>query len=230
MISSASLVCSRKIPYLYSSPLHKTRNSERYLLTNLLAASTMSSAELSARLRYLNDAAHLQATAAPSTSRHLRSRCNALMAENELSLAETHRREACGACGTLTILGLRATMRSETQPARRRRARPGSPATQQTKSLLYECNTCSRKTRFPLSNPLPATRHKTTSVNSRSILTSQPLTKLVSGSSVSETRSSSKKRTKARKRGGLKALLAAKNSVHRVSGFGLDLMDFMKKP
>jgi hypothetical protein len=42
-------------------------------------------------------------------------------------------------------------------------------------------------------------------------------------------KSNSKKRAKARKRGGLEALLAAKETSREVSGFGLDLMDFMKK-
>jgi hypothetical protein len=59
--------------------------------------------------------------------------------------------------------------------------------------------------------------------------TSQALTKPSPGSSVSEAKSSSKKRAKARKQDGLKALLAAKKSGPEASGFGLDLMDFMKK-
>jgi hypothetical protein len=59
--------------------------------------------------------------------------------------------------------------------------------------------------------------------------TSQALTKPSPGSSVSEAKSSRKKRAKARKQDGLKALLDAKKSGPEASGFGLDLMDFMKK-
>jgi hypothetical protein len=59
--------------------------------------------------------------------------------------------------------------------------------------------------------------------------TSQPLTKPNPGSSIPEAKSNSKKRAKVRKRGGLEALLTAKKAGPEVSGFGFDLMDFMKK-
>lgn len=187
----------------------------------------MSSPELWARLRYLNDSAHLLATVAPSTSRHLRSRCDALISEKELASSDAHRRNACGACGTIMILGWEGTMQTEPRPSRRRTAQPDGQAVKQTKALVYKCKTCYRKTRFPLSDPPEATRHKVTSSNSRVMSTSELLTK---PSPVSlAAKSNSKKRAKARKRGGLEALLAAKETSREVSGFGLDLMDFMKK-
>jgi RNase P subunit RPR2 len=187
----------------------------------------MSSPELWARLRYLNDSAHLLATVAPSTSRHLRTRCDALISEKELASSDAHRRNTCGACGTIMILGWEGTMQTEPQPSRRRTARPDGQAVKQTKVLVYECKICYRKTRFPLSHPPQATRHKATSSNSRAMSTSELLTK---PSPVSlPAKSNSKKRAKARKRGGLDALLAVKGTSGQVSGFGLDLMDFMKK-
>ncbi|PMD54549.1 uncharacterized protein K444DRAFT_597481 [Hyaloscypha bicolor E] len=164
----------------------------------------MSSPELSARLRYLNDSAHLLANTAPSTSRQLRSRCDVLMSENDLGPSDAHRQDACGACGTIMVLGWAGTMKTGPQPSRRRKPRPDGQAIKQTKALIYECKTCHRKTRFPLSEPPPATRYKKASSNS-------------------------KKRAKARKRGGLEALLTAKKAGPEASGFGLDLMDFMKK-
>jgi RNase P subunit RPR2 len=189
----------------------------------------MSSPELSARLRYLNDSAHLLATTASSTSRHLRSQCNALMSENELAPSDAYRRDACGACGTIVILGWDGTLQTEPQPSRRRKARTDGRALRQTKALIYKCQTCGRKTRFPLSNPIQATRHKPKSSNSSPMATSLPLTKPTPGFSVPEAKSDRKKRAKARKRGSLEALLAAKKAGPEVSGFGLDLMDFMNK-
>ncbi|KAE9380341.1 hypothetical protein N431DRAFT_324423 [Stipitochalara longipes BDJ] len=164
----------------------------------------MSSSELPARLRFLNDSAHLLATAAPSTSRHLRSRCNALMSENELALSDAQKQDACGACGTIVIQGWEGTMHTESQPSQRKKARLNGQAAKQTKTLTYQCKTCGRTTRFLLGTPSSATRRKPISSNS-------------------------KKRAKARKRGSLEALLAAKKAGPKVSGFGLDLMDFMKK-
>lgn len=189
----------------------------------------MSSPELSARLRYLNDSAHLLATAAPSTSRHLRSRYDTLMAENELAPLNAHRRDACGACGTIMMLGWQATMQTEAQSSRWRTARHGGPAVKQTKTIIYECKTCHRKTRFLLGNPPLATRQRSISSNVTSMSTSQRLNKRIPSSSGPEAMSNSKKRAKTRKRGGLRALLAAKKAGPEAAGFGLDLMDFMNK-
>ncbi|PMD35334.1 hypothetical protein L207DRAFT_436121 [Hyaloscypha variabilis F] len=166
----------------------------------------MSSLELSARLRFLNDSAHLLVTAAPSTSRHLRSRCNALMSENELAPSETNKRDACGGCGTIAILGWEGTMHTESQSSQQKKIRLNGQPAKQTKTMVYQCKTCGRKTRLPLGTPSSATRRKPISSEPRF-----------------------KKRAKARKRGGLEALLAARKPDSAASGFGLDLMDFMKK-
>lgn len=187
----------------------------------------MSSPEVRARLRYLNDSAHLLATIAPSTSRHLQSRCDALISEKELDSSDAHRQNACAACGTIMILGWEGTMQTKPRPSRRRKAQHDGQAVKHTKALIYECKTCYQKTRFPFSGPPQVTRDKATSYDSRALSTSELLIK---PSPVSlATKSSGKKRAKARKRGGLEALLAAKGTNREVSGFGLDLMDFMKK-
>jgi RNase P subunit RPR2 len=190
----------------------------------------MESAALSTRLRYLNDSAHLLATTAPATSRHLVSRCSALIFEHELDLSEAQRRKACRACGTIMILGWEGTLQTEARPSSRRRKTPRDDQDmKQTKALVYKCETCGRKTRFPLCAPPQNSKQKPGLSDSRSMSTSQALTKPSPGSSVSEAKSSRKKRAKARKQDGLKALLDAKKSGPEASGFGLDLMDFMKK-
>jgi RNase P subunit RPR2 len=213
----------------YLTPFSQNAHPFRTPLTTGLDGSNMLSPELSARLRYLNDSAHLLANTAPSTSRQLRSRCDVLMSENDLAPSDAHRQDACGACGTIMVLGWVGTMKTGPQPSRRRKPRPDGQAIKQTKALIYECKTCHRKTRFPLSEPPPATRYKNPSSTSRLLSTSQSLTKPMPSSLVPEARSNSKKRAKARKRGGLEALLTAKKAGPEASGFGLDLMDFMKK-
>jgi RNase P subunit RPR2 len=201
----------------------------RKLLTTVLNALHMSSPELSARLRYLNDSAHILATIAPSTSRQLRSQCNALMSENDVARSDAYRRDACGACGAIMLLGWEGTINTEQHSSRRRNAQVDGQALKQTKTLIYGCKTCHRKTHFSLSKPSPATRNKRTSLTSKLLSASQSLTEPISGSLVPVERSNSKKRAKARKRGGLEALLAAQKQSPGTSGFELDLMDFMKK-
>jgi len=188
----------------------------------------MSSSELSARLRFLNDSAHLLAATAPSTSRHLRSKCNTLISEHELVLSNTQKGSACGACGTIAIMGWEGTMHTELPPSRRKNARLNGQAAKQTKILVYQCKTCGSKTRSPLGTPPSAIRRKSTTSDSRSLAPSHSLNKATSSSSVPEVKSNSKKRAKARK-GGLEALLAAKKAGPEAPGFGLDLMDFMTK-
>jgi RNase P subunit RPR2 len=197
--------------------------------TNELEFTRMSSPELSARLRFLNDSAHLLVTAAPSTSRHLRSRCDALMSENELAPSETYKRDACGACGTIAILGWEGAIHTESQSSQQKKIRLNGQPAKQTKTMIYQCKTCGRKTRLPLGTPSSATRRKPISSEPRLLPTSHSLTTSTPSSSVSEIKSNSKKRAKARKRGGLEALLAARKPDSAASGFGLDLMDFMKK-
>ncbi len=189
----------------------------------------MTSAELSARLCYLNDSAHLLATTAPATSRHLISRRNTMMFENELDPSEAQRRNACAACGTIIILGWEGTMQTNTQSPQRKKVQPHHQRVKQTRALIYNCETCGRKTRFPLNNTSQANRHRSTSLNSKSMSTSQSLAKPSSVSSVPDGKPTVRKRTKARKRGGLEALLAAKKPGSENSGFGLDLMDFIKQ-
>jgi RNase P subunit RPR2 len=189
----------------------------------------MASAELSARLRYLNDSAHLLAITAPATSRRLIARCYALMFENKLDPSEAQRQNACGACGTIMALGWDGTMQTESQPSRRSKDIRDGQGHQHSKALICKCETCGRKTRLPLNTRPQANRRKSASSNLRSMSTSQSLTKPNSGSQVLEVKTRGKKRARARKRGGLEAILAGKKVNPETSGFGLDLMDFMKK-
>lgn len=219
-LSPASLQIS---PHIFLTSSTPQTSRQHWTGTSDAGASylMMASEGLSARLKYLNKSANLLAIAAPSTSCHLMSRRNSLIAENDLPLSEAQKRSACRACGTIMVLGWEGTMGEKTR-SRRTKKTPQSGQDIKKAVLSYKCDTCGRQTRFESGPKPPAYRRKSASskLNSTSVTTAT--------TSV-EVKTNAKKRSKARKRGGLEALLAAKKTEPETSGFGLDLMDFMKK-
>lgn len=190
--------------------------------------------ELSARLRHLDKSAHLLTTSAPETSRYLMSQHYSLMSDSDLDLTESQKRKTCGACGTIIILGWEGKLEVDSQQPRRGKGRPKREAPAPSKAIVYTCDTCSRKTRFPLASTSRPARYKVASSNLKVLPAGKPsATPQMDSTSVTKTPSSSsnsKKRAKSRKNGGLEAILAKqKASQSASSGFGLDLMDFMKK-
>lgn len=187
----------------------------------------MASPELSARLRYLNDSAHLLATVAPETSRHLMLRHNSLLGDSNLETSEAQEGKACGACGTIIIIGWNGTL--QTQRARNRNTRHGE-ASKTGRIMLYKCDSCGRTTRHHVAVAPQNTRTKS--------ITSKPVPSLApafsdtpaKSATIQTSTSSSKKRAKSRKQGSLQAMLAKQKESQALpgSGFGLDLMDFMK--
>jgi len=183
----------------------------------------MNSPEQSARLRYLNDAAHLLMTMAPTTSKYLMSRCNSLIFDSGLERSESQRRQTCGACGTIMVTSWEATVQVQSQRSRRNSSKTQKVAPNPTKEVVYNCDSCGKKTHFKLP-PAAAKRkavvrggQKTAALQQGKLQPSQIVT----------ASSSSKKRAKARK-GGLEALLASKKATGaQQPSFSLDLMDFM---
>lgn len=210
-----------------------TRPGESDVLVTGSTWTDMAAPELSARLRYLNDSAHLLVATAPSTSRYMMSSCNALMFDRNIDQSETQRRKICGACGTIMILGWEGTVQLESQKQRRKENDKKKDAPNARKAIVYKCEACSRKTRFPIPPPVPRNkiRAQRQMPSSGTGATNLPQAKASSTTSTPlSTNASSKKRAKARKQGGLGAILAQrKASEPSRSGFGLDLMDFMKK-
>ncbi|EPE25703.1 hypothetical protein GLAREA_01615 [Glarea lozoyensis ATCC 20868] len=191
----------------------------------------MASSEVSARLNFLNESARVLAITAPAVSRQVMSTYNALLSCSNLEPTESHRRETCGACGTIMILGLEATMEAQKESRRKLNGRRDAP---QSKCITFACKCCKKKTRHPIPTSLPRHKPRKTSAHdpeSANIPPSSANPKLSSNIVATESPStSSKKRAKNRKQGGLQALLAKqKASQGTSSGFGLDLLDFMKK-
>ena len=214
-----------------------TRCQETNVALTEAHSTKMASPELSARLRYLNGSAHLLVANAPATSRYLMSSCNALMFQHSIEPSESQRRKICGACGTIMILGSEGSLRVESERHKRKRSGQNTPLpgskSGANKAMVYKCGSCGRVTRFPLPKTTPRSRLRSqplglsTGANitsaSQTEASSTPITPL-------STNASSKKRAKARKQSGLEAILAKKKaSEANGSGFGLNLMDFMKK-
>ncbi|KAH8684402.1 hypothetical protein BGZ60DRAFT_523623 [Tricladium varicosporioides] len=185
----------------------------------------MASKELSARLQYLNESSHLLAAIAPVTSKHLMACQNDLLFESNLDPSEDQRRAACRACGTIMILGWEGTV--EVQGRQKRKGK--SDVIQG--SLVYNCHCCGRKTRHPIITSSSRSRPK--SISSKPEISpkaSQPTNTFgLKPSLTADTASTNSKKRPKRKYGGLSAILAKQKASQVQPGFGLDILDFIKK-
>ena len=207
---------------------------------------TMSNKDaLQARLRFLNDSAHLIAIGSPTTSAVLGSHYDKLLAENDLDLQaskkdqDSRRREVCSACGSLMIPGWSCHVIQENiKPKEAQRAKKFSRKStgKLEKVKVYSCLRCHRKTvQHVLARESKVLLKKPIVSKSQTILhvaSAAPasITEYASATPKSAN-ASSKKRAKARKQGGLQAMLAKSKTepLGPSSGdFGLDLMDLMK--
>ncbi|KAI9744901.1 MAG: hypothetical protein M1818_001826 [Claussenomyces sp. TS43310] len=203
----------------------------------------MAAPVLSARLKYLNESAHLLAMTSRNTSAYLMSQCNSLLFDSELEQPASHQRRVCGACGNIMILGHTATMvlqpagaRGPTRVQKQRKAEIKNKDC--TRSIIYRCAACARETRQSIDTPKPRAvrprKNAALALGSHAALAKSELDPRgqIESPGPSSANANSKKRAKSRKQGGLQALLAKNReaAARRPSrGFGLDLMDLMKK-
>lgn len=175
---------------------------------------------------------------APSTSKYLMSRCHALMFETGLDQPEAHKRKVCGSCGNIIYSSANDRITVDSKKARPRKSLHGKKTSTEARAVVFLCGCCGKETRHRLETAPPAIRKPIKSFNSTSSAASDQLPQSSNRIGVASTppptlstNASSKKRAKARKQSGLGALLAKhKESESRAnSGFGLDLLDLMKK-
>lgn len=212
-------------------------------LKALFSEYSMVSPATSARLKYLNDSAHLLVTSAPGTSAFLMSRCNSLMFDNDLDPSGAHKRHVCGACGNIIILGWTGTRQLESLKAQKGRRNARSTMQQSSsakvKTVVYTCERCGRRTRQSINTTIPrSSKTLDTTYLSKTSQIVTPLKSPLSGAhsaaktpSSASANASSRRRAKSRKQGGLQALLAKnrETDIRGSAGFGLDLLDLMKK-
>lgn len=199
---------------------------------------------IKARLNFLVASAHLYSFAAPATSAHLMLECDRVATSHGMEMKETEPKPACGVCGTILVPG-RTSRKFIAGPRRStKKARPKSRNGVQTmqgvapKLVISKCLVCRRSTKTQLTakrsgvsgtkspgaRPLPPAAYLHEASPGATNPTGQEAHKLPSANL------SSKKRAKARKQGGLQAMLEKSKSIEaHSSGFGLELMDLMKK-
>ncbi|KAI9821919.1 MAG: hypothetical protein M1827_002501 [Pycnora praestabilis] len=217
----------------------------------------MASPAVTSRLGHLNNAAHSLAVNAPSISSYLFSQYNRFAFENELILPDARGQQICGACGNMMILGWTGHISMQTQTPLRQRKKPAKTqrgainkseshpiVSKAERRMIYECSLCSRKTEHPIyrrskQRPSESKRLYAVTLASSQQASAMPASSMASPEPIpgafkqGSNNASSKKRTKARKQGGLQAMLAkrkeeaAKNDTSG-GGFGLDLMDILK--
>ncbi len=169
---------------------------------------------LSARLRHMHVCARSLTTSSPSTAAFIESQIDKLMMEHDMPITAARRREICGACGSvMACAGTNAIKCSKagdltcqccgaitTQPVR---ARPEPAAARAVLPVPEQDIESSNAT--PPKETTPSTRHKSSNIRS-------------------------KERAKTRKQSSLRSMLvkSQQSAPTRSSGYGIDLMDFMK--
>ncbi|KAF2842211.1 hypothetical protein M501DRAFT_1013566 [Patellaria atrata CBS 101060] len=213
------------------------------------------SSEAKKRMNFLHTSAQFLAFSSPATAAFLGSQCDQYIETNNITLRddehEARRRDTCGACGNIIVSGVSSSIHKRTISGHRLKDNMSSKSpnlqghlgTKATNVLTYQCPRCNRNYRQVYQSMVPKAT-KTSLPTTRVQMEDAPgrvqsITEDRLGSSNSDistattANANSKKRAKARKQGGLQAMLAksksdASNSGGS-SGFGLGFMDFMKK-
>ena len=205
--------------------------------------SRMTQAATKARIKFLAASADTYARIAPATSAHLMLECENVAASNDLLIKRPDSRQACKACGTTLISGWTSNT-SVVNPAksgrRRHRSRNDGKDLMDVRNKLVrtQCLVCHRWMSSPLEHAVAPGI-----VRKKDTMSQSALSVTVSSSGVTDsisdamrepqiqlpTNAASRKRAKARKQGGLQAMLQkAESDGTKVFSPQLGLMDFMK--
>ncbi|KAJ4296580.1 hypothetical protein N0V90_006627 [Kalmusia sp. IMI 367209] len=189
-----------------------------------------------ARLNFLRQAAYQLATSAPAVSATISSAYtySAIETENDLQRArkkwDTLRREICGACGSILLVGWSSSMAHQSHTASAKKGRAEMPKTSK-KQIVHTCLRCDRKSVQFLQSRAP--KHVNSKVQ-HDIAEAADLglpdrqAKEDQNKIMKSANATSKQRRKSRK-GGLQAMLEKnKTQISGQGGLGLDLMDFMQ--
>lgn len=194
-----------------------------------------------ARLSFLATSAQLYSSIAPATSAHLMLECKTIATDNDLLFKENSSQRSCNACGTILFPGLTLQTfitdsgRSTKPPSKPRRE--GHPVRKEAQKLIIsKCLVCHRSVKTALgARTRPNFQEvKSGTATSESFCHAQAEVKTDAPRQEPQSRPTanfhSKKRAKARRQGGLQAMLeGSKAKQIPSSDFGLDLMDLMKK-
>ena len=79
----------------------------------------MDNPAISARLRFLNESAHVLAATAPATSARLMSQFHEVAFDHHIEISDAQRRRACGGCGHIYVPGWTTATSIEREPIER---------------------------------------------------------------------------------------------------------------
>lgn len=200
-----------------------------------------------AKVRFLEASARHYASSAPATSAHLMAQRNIEANERGVVSTKTRPGGSCKACGSILVPGwtsrtsiVRKGGRSKAALKKKKKLRKN--ASDLLKYLRIDCLLCYRYEERLLHESMPKSKDGLKTLTRQAVIGSEPQhpssqthdssaapTSQVQASQPLATNTSSKKRAKARKQGGLQAMLEkSKASTGPSSGFGLDLLDLMK--
>ncbi|KAJ0424875.1 hypothetical protein BJY00DRAFT_224960 [Aspergillus carlsbadensis] len=176
------------------------------------------------RLTFLKASASSLSSASPSTAAYLMSVHNSIFHEELKPLSQRLHDSFCGACGSP-----RNKEWTKTVSIRKKSQKQASSTLTPNGTTIYKCLRCLRRTVTPTRTPSRVPSVTIPIVNSQPPTTNTTTTR-PSHVSASKTvdNASSKKRAKARKQGGLQALLAAKQPRNETTQ-SLDLFDFLQQ-
>lgn len=188
--------------------------------------------DVAARVKHLDGAARILAETAPQISRHLNLKHNTLAFQHVIDLPPERRRTVCGACGTLVKPGVNGKLERERKGKRNGKAQNSvqhkTTLTARTQARIYTCFTCNQYTRTISKYPAKKPRRKEKAGVPTTVASISPVVDKPAPVPVPQTAAAKKSRSS--KKSGLAALLAQqKKTQSSSSGFGLNLMDFMKK-
>lgn len=204
----------------------------------------MARTAVQSRLNHLERSAYLLALAGPQTSAFLQAEYTRLLLENSITPSENRANEVCGSCGTIMLPGLTAKIRKGEDRVGSLHNRTETQSTDLSRRLLgrraHICYRCSSVTKYsatskdtiPSIKSLPQlSDERATAVTSNGQVSGQTLKRKEYDSTVRN--KNSKIRAKARKKSSLQEMLAKSKmdaaAASQNIGFGVDLMDFMKK-
>ena len=192
---------------------------------------------MDAKIKFLDAAACHYSLVAPATSAHLMLQRNSEAADNS---APVEGSKVCKACGTIWIPGSTSrtsivhekATKTKTHLKRHRKAdHAGTPM----KFIKVDCLICHRYERTPLQGSSGPNIQEPSAFNTRTVpsvsgFADKEPSNMPESARVGTASASSKQRAKARKHGGLQAMLdKTKVSVNSSPGFALDLLDLMKQ-
>ena len=191
-----------------------------------------------AKLNYLNDAAHVLTLSSPSIAAAFQARYGHVTDENNINPPDTRAREICHACGHNMLSTAIYTASSRDKSGKKEHKRIPNHETKRNpptkdKTIVLECRTCLAKTEINLpaaKRCRPSAGRKTqTETTSSSHLSSTPTPSRAASTQGLPTQNHGAKAKRAKNRNSLHAMLAkSKEQAQSDKGFGLGLMDLMK--